>query len=462
MSKTEVNSSAEDSQNFLQGKKNRTAGAYIGYLAALNITNRVFVERDLVDVQGELLLAKDAELSLVAARRIQGKQLPEPIEFYVGLENFLDALSLKRDLCLCVERDAFFFSLFERHQPDELCLSFCNEFARFPILQQKITVMAEQLPDLYQRSLNSCVLIVLLGLEMRLPRGQLQHLFLAALSHDIGMLDIDPQVLNKTAALTVEEWGEIQSHVERATSTLSLIPDFEHDIVVAVGEHHERCDGTGYPIGRVESELTINGQLLALADSVTAIYFNNFKNRAHSWLDTLPVIQLNEAGYFNRSLELLHSLVRRAGLPLQNVVNEDWVPDFVEELLVQNRRMQVWFDHLKNALTSVGFTHGDRRLHGLQNLMLHIATSFKGSMLFNADFQNELELLRESSRPKLSKEVENASLIQHEMDYHLRRLTHMLQLYLTSHEGENSRVIDKLKSSLVHMNEYLSVKKLDL
>jgi hypothetical protein len=112
---------------------------------------------------------------------------------------------------------------------------------------------------------------------------------------------------------------------------------------------------------------------------------------------------------------------------------------------------------LKDALTSIGFTHGDRRLHGLQNLMLHIATSFKGSMLFHADFRNELESLRESSSPKLSKEIENASLIQHEMDYHLRRLTHMLQLYLSSHEGESSPLVVKLKASLVYMAEYLSL-----
>jgi hypothetical protein len=290
---------------------------------------------------------------------------------------------------------------------------------------------------------------------MRLPAHDSGEIFLAALTHDVGMLHLNPQILHKADELTADDWQHVQSHVDISTKILRDIPGVSPAIVTAVMEHHERCDGTGYPFAKVESELSIPGQILAVADAIVGIYFNRFKAQGRRWREVIPVLEMNRAAYLYRSCDIVTTMILRSELPLPNLVSGSGVPEFAERMLQQNLHLQNWFTQLRECLTSVGYTHGDRKLHALQNVVLHIATTFKGSLLFKEDLRESLESMASEEADSISKVVADASLVQQEMAFHLQRLSRMMQMYISSGEGKDPKITQRLQDGFTKISGYI-------
>lgn len=309
--------------------------------------------------------------------------------------------------------------------------------------------------NLFQRTLSVGLWSIFIAQEMRLPLAETQLVFWAAITHDFGMMHVPPYILAKEEELTGEEWQTLQGHVDISCQILREIPEFPADLILAVAEHHERCDGTGYPLGKVESELSLHGQILALADSIVGIYYNRFKPLGRRWREVIPVLALNRAAYLYRGCEIVSTMIFRSEIPLDNVVEGSEVPEFAERMLQQNTHLQQWFAELSSVLTGLGYTHGDRKLHSLQNVVLHIASTFKGSLLFKEDLRESLQSIANQQGLSISKVVEDALLRQQEMNFHLHRLTHMLQVYLNGGDCKNPKVAEKLGSGLKKIGSFL-------
>ena len=230
------------------------------------------------------------------------------------------------------------------------------------------------------------------------------------------------------------------------------VPGLSAEIVTAVSEHHERCDGTGYPLAKVESELSIAGQVLAVADSIVGIYFNRFKAQGRRWREVIPVLEMNRAAYLYRSCDIVTTMILRSELPLPNVVHGSGVPEFAERMLQQNLQLQNWFTQLRDCLTSVGYTHGDRKLHALQNVIFHIATTFKGSMLFKEDLRESLESMAGKEGNSITQVVADASLRQEEMKFHLQRLSRMVQMYISSGDAKDPKILRKIEEGFTNIS----------
>ena len=279
---------------------------------------------------------------------------------------------------------------------------------------------------------------------MRLAPESTQLLFWSALTHDIGMMHLSLDSPLGVEQVSADEWLYQQSHVYISCQVLRRETDFSDDLIVAVSEHHERCDGTGYPEGKVESEISLYGQILGLADSIVGIYYNRFRAKGLRWREIIPVLELNKAAYLHRSCEIIEKMILRSELPLANVVEGSQVPEFAEKMLAQNKHLQLWFDALYEALMGVGFTHGDRKLHSLQNVLLHIATTFKGSLLFEEGLRESIADFAASKELSISTLMEQVALNQQEMGFHLHRVSRMLLGYLESDVCANRTIRDKL------------------
>lgn len=96
------------------------------------------------------------------------------------------------------------------------------------------------------------------------------QLYLAASLHDVGKLTINNQILEKPAALTEEEFKIMKQHADQTYQILKKIRGFE-TITVWASNHHEKLDGSGYPLGRKAEELDFNSQLLACIDIYQAL-----------------------------------------------------------------------------------------------------------------------------------------------------------------------------------------------
>jgi two-component system cell cycle response regulator len=92
----------------------------------------------------------------------------------------------------------------------------------------------------------------------------------AARLHDIGKVGTPHHILMKPGPLTTAETLIMRDHVRAGVEILSACPE-TRDIAAIVGEHHERIDGGGYPNGKRGSQISIEAQVISVADAWTAM-----------------------------------------------------------------------------------------------------------------------------------------------------------------------------------------------
>ncbi len=108
------------------------------------------------------------------------------------------------------------------------------------------------------------------GKEMGLCQEDLDGLRVCALLHDIGKAIIPAGILNKPGKLSPHEWGFIHEHPSTAFETLKQIP-FPWPVADVVHQHHERLDGTGYPMGISGDKIHLWARIIAVADIFDAM-----------------------------------------------------------------------------------------------------------------------------------------------------------------------------------------------
>lgn len=106
--------------------------------------------------------------------------------------------------------------------------------------------------------------------EMNLGPHEREILKLAALLHDIGKIGIDDQVLRKQAALTPEEFDLIKKHPEIGCEIVKHIRKLQ-DVVPGILMHHEKMDGSGYPMGNSRDQIPLTARIVAVADAYDAM-----------------------------------------------------------------------------------------------------------------------------------------------------------------------------------------------
>lgn len=113
-------------------------------------------------------------------------------------------------------------------------------------------------------AIRTCTLALIFGRHLSLSRHQLMILGLGALMHDVGMVTIPDDILNKPMGLSEAEFGVMQGHVPAGVEILKGSDGFPSEPIQIVEQHHERHDGSGYP-------KNINGDLIGLSGSIGAI-----------------------------------------------------------------------------------------------------------------------------------------------------------------------------------------------
>jgi PAS domain S-box-containing protein len=94
----------------------------------------------------------------------------------------------------------------------------------------------------------------------------------AAPMHDIGKVGISDQVLNKPGKLLPEEFEEMKQHAAIGQTILGAVDRPLIKLAASIAkEHHERWDGTGYPMGLAGDEISIAGRIVAIADVLDAL-----------------------------------------------------------------------------------------------------------------------------------------------------------------------------------------------
>jgi putative nucleotidyltransferase with HDIG domain/PAS domain S-box-containing protein len=106
--------------------------------------------------------------------------------------------------------------------------------------------------------------------KMGLSEDQIKAIWMASSIHDIGKIYVPSAFLNKPGKLSPIEFEVIKTHSDVGFCILKEI-EFQWPIAEMVRQHHERMDGSGYPMGLKEEEILLGSRILAVADVVEAI-----------------------------------------------------------------------------------------------------------------------------------------------------------------------------------------------
>ena len=118
----------------------------------------------------------------------------------------------------------------------------------------------------YQHSLSVCAILVAFGKWIGLDDTALAQVGTGGLLHDVGKMLLPDTLLQKPARLTQDEFREVMTHAERGKRLLELTPGISRTAVLVALQHHERCNGSGYPGHSLSRDISQFGQLAAIAD----------------------------------------------------------------------------------------------------------------------------------------------------------------------------------------------------
>jgi HD-GYP domain-containing protein (c-di-GMP phosphodiesterase class II) len=123
----------------------------------------------------------------------------------------------------------------------------------------------------YSHSISTAVWATILGRHLGFGRDHLQLLAISCALLDIGKLGLPRPLLVKPGPLTRSEMALVRRHVGKGVKLLRQAHDLDSRIVDIVAAHHERHDGSGYPLGLVGTAIPLGARIAGLVDSYDAM-----------------------------------------------------------------------------------------------------------------------------------------------------------------------------------------------
>lgn len=120
--------------------------------------------------------------------------------------------------------------------------------------------------ELTRHTLGTAVIAGKIAMLLNYGERDLQNVILAALFHDIGKLGMVPSIANPAGKLAADEEKVYQSHVALGLGRLKGKTWIPKEVLLAVAQHHERMDGTGFPVGFSGEKIHPYARILAIAD----------------------------------------------------------------------------------------------------------------------------------------------------------------------------------------------------
>ncbi len=164
----------------------------------------------------------------------------------------------------------------------------------------------------FMHSVSVCALQVAFCRALGMDATSIHEAGMGGLLHDIGKTRVADEILNKPGRLTDDEFAQMKCHAAESRRILEATPGVPEIAVQVAAQHHERDDGSGYPLGLKGDEISRMGQMAAIVDVYDAITSDRCY---HKGLEpTEAMRKIFEWSKFHFKPELVHAFTRCIGI----------------------------------------------------------------------------------------------------------------------------------------------------
>lgn len=164
----------------------------------------------------------------------------------------------------------------------------------------------------FMHSVNVGVILMSFCRAMEMAEEDIIHVGVGGMLHDIGKMRTPEGILNKPGKLTDEEFAIMKQHVVYSRQILSETPGIAEISMHVAAQHHERYDGSGYPLGLQGDAINRFGQMAAIVDVYDAITSDRCYHKGNS--PHLALKRMLEWSKFHFSPQLYQNFVQCVGI----------------------------------------------------------------------------------------------------------------------------------------------------
>lgn len=235
-------------------------------------TREIIAARDIFDIAGIKLWARDQPVSRDLQRKLMDRRLRDPLETSLVAADGLTLASLAQALEQRLADESHLFAPLWRAHAARLLREVPN-LTLHPVAQLLLTASQTARPEAWSHALDAMALAGTLALEQRSDPAGLKLALTAGLLHDLGEMYIDPRYGEADAdrELDALSYQQLVVHPHVGHLVIGQLTTYPPSIARAVAEHHEHMDGSGYPHRLGRDAISPLGRMLAVVEAALGV-----------------------------------------------------------------------------------------------------------------------------------------------------------------------------------------------
>ncbi|WP_100405895.1 HD-GYP domain-containing protein [Bacillus solitudinis] len=331
--------------------------------------NTILANRHLTIIHAFLIETVEVESVLSSGEKFEPVELVEEEEGFQKSEKSLEEVTESSFLQIYLEAVKQYKKLFSSWQAGQRVemievrkniLPLFERVIEHPVDLLRLHHYSTTKDYIYHHAIAVGALSAFLGNKLNYSKGEWMQIGFGGALADAGMSKVSPKILEKEGPLTATEFEEMKKHPIHSYRMLKDVTGVTDSVLLAVLQHHERHDGSGYPLGANDQKMHIFSQVVAVADVYHAMTSERHYRSKRSPYQVLEEISKEEFGKFDHKIlqTLLDSLIQvSVGTKVRLTTGEE------AEI--------VFFDSLSPTRPMVKLKNGDI-IHLAQQTHMHI------------------------------------------------------------------------------------------
>ena len=367
--------------------------------------------------QGIKLIDKGGQVDPRLYERLMRHQLAVPLEFSLQAQDSVNGKLLRAAAEALIERRPILGYMLDKPGLQATLLEALESTPLPPPIAFQLSVARDVHPNLFQYAVCTALVAGWLGTGPGAMRYDVQMLVAAGLLQDLGMLHVDPVLLQPEGPLTGEQRRQLYSHPLVSALLLERHHEYPRELIRAVREHHEMLDGSGYPAGLCSDKISAWGRILSLAQVVSALLR---PGRERSYLRLSLLLRTNRQQFDQVLSDRLLAVVQQLGrdsvpATATELASLEPVASPASKLIAMDNLLAAWPAHVADdaqatPVRRAGMVSLGRQCEKMRRLLADAGANAEQLSQLGDDFHDEL----------LTSEL---SLIAQEMAWQLRTLT---------------------------------------